>query len=175
MTNKNKGYSLIEMLIVIAIMAILSGLSAVSVSLIAKAKCQDAVQSFDSQLSNLWLQTKSTAGSQQIMYMTLEKSASGSCYQVKIYDGVASTPKETNVLEGNPERSRKCRVKIQYREKESDSFQEITDTNTINIKFDKSTGAVLEGAGEYMFTDTSDKKIASVYLNAMTGNHYYTK
>jgi prepilin-type N-terminal cleavage/methylation domain-containing protein len=172
MTNKNKGYSLVEMLIVIAIMAVLSGLSAVSVNLISKAKCQDAVQSFDSQLSNLWLQTKSTAGSQKIMYMELEKNATGSCYQVTIYEDTGSA-KETTVLEGNPERSRKCRVRIYYREKETDSYVEITSSK--KIKFDKSTGAVLEGAGEYKFTDLSGKKVASVYLNEMTGNHYYNK
>ena len=70
--NKNKGYTLIEMIIVIAIMAILAGVAAVAFNLISKAKVQDAVTSFNSQLSYSWLQTKASASKQKSMYAVIK-------------------------------------------------------------------------------------------------------
>jgi prepilin-type N-terminal cleavage/methylation domain-containing protein len=179
MTKKNKGYSLIEMLIVIAIMAVLAGLATFSITMITKAKCQDAVQSFDSQLSNLWLRTKSIAGSQVSMYMTVsQKKENGVvvAYQADIYEKDSSGTVrlvDSTVLEGNPQRSKKCRVVIKYRKQ--DTSGEPEEKESFTISFDKSTGAVTAGEGDYIFYDTSGNLISTVHLNKVTGNHYYSK
>ena len=102
MKRSNKGYSLVELLIVIAIMAILSGVAVVSVGLIKQARARDA-----DQLESGYGNDKGTDGS-------------GQWY----------------------------------------------------IKFDKATGAVLKGAGKYVFTDTKGDLVSTVYLDAATGNHY---
>ena len=51
--EKNKGYSLIELVIVIAIIALLTGLSFVTVSLLGSARAKEAAVDFDSQISDL--------------------------------------------------------------------------------------------------------------------------
>ena len=54
----NKGYTLVEMIIVIAIMAILSGMAAYTYGIVKMAKCNAAVDTFNNQLSSLWIKTK---------------------------------------------------------------------------------------------------------------------
>ena len=51
--TKNKGYTLVEALIVIAIMAVLAGLSMYSIGVIRDAKRSAAVTTFDNQISFL--------------------------------------------------------------------------------------------------------------------------
>lgn len=52
-TNKNKGYSLVEMIIVLAIVIILAGLSLVSMTLVNTARAKDASNKFGSEVSNI--------------------------------------------------------------------------------------------------------------------------
>ena len=56
--KKNKGYTLIEMIIVIAIMAILTAVAFVTLGVIHQAKCNAAVNSLDNQIGSLWIKTK---------------------------------------------------------------------------------------------------------------------
>ena len=166
--KRNKGYTMIEMIIVITIMAILSGLAAVSVGLIRKAKIQDAVTTFDSQLTNLWMSTKSISSDQKTMkaQLTLESSTdsiTGAAQQVyvwKITDGTTEVSKTTY------DKWYKY-VTIKYKGAEC-------DTTGWTIQFDKSTGAVVagNGSGDYVFEDKSGKEVATVHLDAVTGNHY---
>lgn len=169
--RKNKGYTLIEMIIVIAIMAILSGLSAVSISLMRKAKVQDAITTFDSQLSKIWLQTKSNATTQKNMYAVL-KEAENDSYSLIIYDsdstGTIKEKEKTELKKWSKY------VTITYEDVGSNQIEAGygDSTNGFYIKFDKATGAVLKGAGKYTFRGKDGAVAATVYLDAATGNHY---
>lgn len=57
--SKNKGYSLVETIIVIAIIGIVSVMAMASVSMIRSAKCKDAAVVFDSEISELIAKAKS--------------------------------------------------------------------------------------------------------------------
>lgn len=63
--KKDKGYTLIEVIIVIAIMAILSGMAFVTLSIIRQAKANAASASLDNQITNLWVQTKAISAAKQ--------------------------------------------------------------------------------------------------------------
>ena len=56
--KNNKGYSLVEMIICIAVIAILSGVAMVTVSLIHSAKAKEASVSFTSELSDIAIKSK---------------------------------------------------------------------------------------------------------------------
>lgn len=56
--SKNKGYSLVETIIVIAIIGIVSVMAMASVSMIHSAKCKDAAVVFDSEISELMARAK---------------------------------------------------------------------------------------------------------------------
>lgn len=181
--NKNKGYSLVELLIVVAIMAILCGLAAVSVGVIKKARAQEAVQTFNSQLSNIWLQTKSVASTQDSMYAEIVENANNEGYVMKLYDLVGGTVVDKNISgnsmnnDGNVTVTNGVTINkyvtITYTPTVGDASQDDDNiTGKFIIKFDKSTGAVLRGAGTYDFQDTTGSVIATVHLDAVTGNHY---
>ena len=159
MVKNNKGYTLVEMLIVLAIMAILSGLAVVSVGLMRKAKIQDAITTFDSQLTNLWMMTKATASDQKSMKGTWSVDADG-VYILTVAD------KTTTVSTTKYENWSKY-VTITYN-------GNACEVSGFDIQFDKSTGAVVsgKGAGDYVFMDKAGKKVATVHLDAITGNHY---
>lgn len=174
--NKNKGFSLVEMLIVIAIMAILSGLAFVSVGLIRKAKAQDALTTFNSQLNKAWLYTKSVSSSEQSMYFVLE-SDGGDGFNLKRCDKDASGAVTTEETTSYPKWNRY--VTIKYYKNEADYANgTVTSTSTddafvgFTIQFKKSTGEVMQGAGVYQFLDKSGTPIGDVHLDPVTGNHY---
>ncbi|MBO5468528.1 MAG: prepilin-type N-terminal cleavage/methylation domain-containing protein [Lachnospiraceae bacterium] len=56
--KRQKGYSLIEVIIAVAIMAILATMSFVTLGVINKARCSSAATSLEGQMSSLWIKTK---------------------------------------------------------------------------------------------------------------------
>lgn len=168
--KKNKGYTLVELLVVIAIMAILSGLAVVSIGLIYKAKIKDGMQVFNSQLSNTWLRTKSTASGAKSMYAEMEWSKNGFTYRIVDSSGEKSNTtlkKWSNAVEWK-------NLKISYTpESESQKMNGYgNDEKKWYIQFDKATGAVIKGAGTYEFINSQGTVAGTIYLDATTGNHY---
>lgn len=170
--KNNRGYSLVEMLIVIAIMAILSGLATMSISLIRRAKAQDALSTFNSQLSSAWLQTKSIGNSEKSMYFTIEPDADPASddYVLSLYDTDSSGSdvlKSTTTL-----KSWGKYVTITYTSSDAAQVETGYGTGKWYIKFNKATGAVVKGAGDYTFTGKNGIAVGTVHLDAVTGNHY---
>lgn len=61
--KKNSGYTLIEFIIVLAIMAILSGMAFVTLGIIKQAKCSAAASELDNQMASIWIKTKALSQS----------------------------------------------------------------------------------------------------------------
>ncbi len=196
--EKNKGYTLVEMLIVIAIMAILAGLSMFSVGIIRDAKRSAAVNAFDNQLSSCLVKTKATsevaASTDKVVCMYVYKRTIGtkSNYCIKIgyevTDGVQDISKKDG--SGNPI---VVGASATYATANSvdtnwDAVlpKDVTDIDFNGtsiglgkiIKFNKSDGSVSSGgAGTYTFykggtKDSGGTAYASIYLDEKTGNHY---
>lgn len=172
MKKNNKGYTLVEMLVVIAIMAILSGLAAVSIGLIYKAKIRDGMQVFNSQLSNTWLRTKSTATNATSMYAEMEWSADGFTY--KIIDSSGGEKSSTVLKKWTNSVVWMNNLMVSY--KPESTAQEQSGYGDSDkkwyIQFDKATGAVLKGAGAYEFSNADGDVVGVIYLDSATGNHY---
>lgn len=75
----NKGYSLIELVIVIAIIALLTGLSFVTLSLLGSARAREASVDFDTQVAEL----AQTAKSKLIRINSVDYP--DYCYCIKLY------------------------------------------------------------------------------------------
>ena len=56
--DDNAGYSLVEMIIVLAIVAVVSAMAIVSITMIHSAKAKEAAVTFDSEVSTLITKSK---------------------------------------------------------------------------------------------------------------------
>lgn len=179
--TKNKGYTLVEMMIVIAIMAILSGTSFLTIRIIKQAKRQAATNTFDNQISNCLIKTKATSpgtnGTDNPMRMIIRKRADGAYVIMNGYmKGDDITDASGKVL--NPNKNEDCEavlakeiVNIVY--KPSDTAQQLSGTDMI-IQFIKSDGSTLYGGGAYeIYAGKRNPELyATIYLDSVSGNHY---
>lgn len=178
MKRKNAGYSLVELVIVLGIIAVLSGLAAVTISAITTARATSAKESFNEELSTLQTMTKSqdkdsailvekVDGKYQLTYGTFSGNKAASADFADKTKFTADSSKDVVVLD---------RVKIMYAASSSDTAKELTEVNPSGIMiimFDKADGRVLSGSGIYTFNkDRSDNSVGRVTLNKTTGSHY---
>lgn len=192
--EKNKGYSLIELVIVIAIIALLTGLSFVTVSLLGSARAKEAAVDFDSQISDLASNAKSRLvvlnGEQYPSYcFCIKLYKEGKKYYIKkgyfnesavMYtEQILSPGDDVSVVskyifvEGENANDDKGigisgKVKIKY-EAPSQAETEITEDG-IYIIFNRS-GRCISGNGVYHFYKKSNNaNIANVTINK-NGSH----
>lgn len=196
----NKGYTLVEMIIVMAIIAILSGLSFITLGVINRAKCDTAADSINNQMASLLVKTKAISQAKnERLCMIIKKNTScstGAQTNVGTYsiilgtdsagDGTGFVEKEAGVTEAT---LAKVVEKIVYTEADSTQKSTCIGTSITNnnfdkaeggtlsgdiiayIEFNKSNGSVVKGAGRYDLY-YQNEIIATVYLDKDTGNHY---
>lgn len=184
--TKNKGYSLVEMLIVIAIIAILGTLSIFSIGIMRDARRQTAVNNFNNLISGCLVKTKAVADTGKPVAMVIQKRSDGKItVRTGYYDGtnVTKIGKSASPVVLSPEVETDCDATfpkdiaaIRYIAGADDSvYTEISATDIAVIKFRKSDGKVLSGAGKYQFikgTGDSSTVYATVVLDETTGNHF---
>lgn len=196
--KKNKGYTLIEMIIVIAIMAILTGVAAVTIGIIKEAKCDAAINTFQNQLDSLWIKTKSISqatvqatptdasnpqsqyplGMRILLNTDENDDVRDGSYQLILGFEDGATFEEKEVVSTMPEF-----ISIKYTPQAASTSTESQSHGTLTvldeegtvgstfIQFNKSTGAVKYGAGTYDFV-YNGRIVGSVYLDPVTGKHY---
>ncbi len=192
--KKNKGYTLIELLIVLAIMAAMTGVAFVTLGVMNQAKYSSAITTLENEISTFWVKTKALSqGETQTspsgtdpknIYPlgmlisentdTTDNVRDGS-YEVILgyYDGTTFIQKEVSTVLTNI-------IDIKYTAPASSSDQKhsvlTTEnangyTNSVYIQFNKSDGSVKYGAGSYEIF-YNDDSVGVVYLDPVTGNHY---
>ena len=184
--NKNKGYTLVEMLIVITIMVIFSGLSFVVLAIIKDAKRTTAVNTFDSQISSCLVRTKAVSGKgvNSDPYCMLIQKRSDNKGQYGIIMGYYSAGKIVNDkgVELSVDNDNDC-VAILPREVEGIKYdnKSIAEQSSMNsgdkylIQFNKADGSVTYGAGTYELISTRNRvtgTYAKIFLDRTTGSHY---
>jgi len=173
---KNKGYTLVELIIVIAIMAILAGMSFITIGIINQAKCSAAVTTVDNQLSSCLIRTKAVSNVATPMCMVVVQRNDGTFAIMtgKLDSSGALTYDDPNV-DDNCEAILPRQIhKIEYTP--SPAAQEFSAANgEMVIQFVKSDGSVKYGAGEYkMFTQRQggEHLCATIVVEASSGKHY---
>lgn len=167
--KNNGGYTLVEMIIVIAIIAILSGGAAITISAIRTSQATSAMERFDDEISALQMRTNSQNGNSAIK---VAKSADkdrnyeiyyGTCDKAGNFKADNAT-KPDAILEN---------VTIWYDGTyDASASQTVLDSQVIRIR--KSDGEVLSGDGEYKFIKyNSNGSVGRVTINKYTGSHTY--
>lgn len=178
--KKNKGYTLVEMIIVIAIIAILGGVSFITIGIIKESKRQSAVSKLDNQMSSCLVRTKavstSTNSTSTPLCIVIKKRADG-CYAVMTgyINGSDITDKAGNPLD--PDIDANCEEilskeisKIEY----SPATGQAWSGSDMVIQFIKSDGSTKYGGGSYtMYAKTDESKpYATICLDPVSGKHY---
>lgn len=165
--KNDNGYSLVELIIVIAIIAVLSGMAAFTLSAIKTAKATAALESFDTELSALATRTKAQSGDNAIMIKRVDDG-------YEVYYGKSSDGTEDKWTQTSTKAELTMTDVDIYYNKPGGTAEKLT-SNKI-IKFKKADGSVVTGAGLYEFKKggTSDA-VGRVTLNASTGSHYFGK
>lgn len=186
--KKNKGYTLVEMLIVIAIMAIVSGMAFVTIGIIYQAKYNTAIETFHSQLDSVWIKTKSLSEAnkdKKPLCLLIKENTDSSddvkdgCYELILgfRDGTKFTEKEvistlTEIIDIKfTATSNEQKINTLTVLPKTPGGASETLSDPMVVEFNKSDGAVRYGAGTYEFI-YNERVVGNVYLDEMTGNHY---
>ena len=150
----NKGLSLVEILVVVAIMSIMVGGASVSVSLAYSRDAEKCAKTIDTAMENARMLSLSEKGT-----FTLEVDMVGN----KLY--IHSSESAVPVLEEDLQK----RVSIYVPGQAS--------VNNVTVQFDKSTGKVVNMTGEdngilRITSENNTRKKATVVLVKGTGKHY---
>lgn len=181
--KKNNGYTLIEMIIVIAIIAILSAASFATVGIIHKAKAMAAASTLDNQIGALLVKTKALSEAKgQRLCMQIRKNSSDVTYAdgsiasansysliLGYHDGANFIEKEANTALATLPNI----ISVKQTEKKdsvNSSFNGYNEDTNMFIEFNKSNGSVRYGAGKYDII-FKGRIIATVELDSSTGNH----
>lgn len=182
----NKGYSLVEMIIVIAIIAVMTGVATVTITLLNSAKAKEAAVTFTSELSDV-----STKAKNQMVVLddgsgTMVKYPSYS-YCLKVYkdgsktyikkgyynpDGTSEATKYIFVDSENKNNGRgislSSKIEIKYMEpngveKKISTSAGSNSVTQVYIVFDRN-GRCIEGNGDYNFYKTNGNLVSTVNL-----------
>lgn len=200
--KNNKGYTLIELVIVISIMAILSGLSFVTIGIIKQARYNAAATTLSNQMGALNIKTKALSEG-ALKTSKTENKDYPLCMKLQYNDADVTLKDNTLLKKGTYSLILGYHTDSGFVPKE-DGVVETSLTNTITITYEPETDAQKSGFTDQDFVmDESDKTVcknmyiefdksngsvrygagkykivyndrvvATVNLDRATGNHY---
>ncbi|MGN0279660.1 MAG: type II secretion system protein [Lachnospiraceae bacterium] len=131
----NSGYSLVELIIVIAIMAVLIGTVFYSITMIFGANAKTCANNIQRAIADC----KVTTMGKKEAYMELYRAADGNVYtKLYVYEQTGATP-----VEGEPQKMGNSRVYVGYIKpgETPDAATELNSGDSVTIKFDRSSGS----------------------------------
>lgn len=177
--DNNDGYTLVELVIVLAIIVILTTAAFVTMSVMHTAKVREAASTFDSEITDLIARTRNQDVYQDTNGNGVKDSGEelpGYKFELGMYyeddryyiNNCFLTSGGTHQEAGTKRKSMSTYVRIRYTDFDGVYVNAaVTDGHT--IRFDKS-GACVEGAGTYRFLKKNGSVIATVTINK-NGSH----
>lgn len=171
MKKNNKGFSMIELIIVIAILGILTGMSTLSINYLKLANTRSAAKKIDSTLSKLKIDTMSK-NERPYLYVYNDGGKYYMLYSTKdtLSDAKVNSASGGTVIGGNA-------VEIQV--EKNDTMHTIGVDKSVRLGFKKGNGAFLpDKDGEYCTKlkvkgKNNSKVEYTIILVKDTGKHYF--
>ncbi|MDE5873621.1 MAG: type II secretion system GspH family protein [Lachnospiraceae bacterium] len=177
--DDNSGYTLAELIIVLAIIAVLTTAALVTMTVMRTAKVKEAAVTFDEEITDLIARTRNQdvyqdTNNNGIMDSGEElpgyKYEMGITYENDKYyiNNWYYLPGGTHSEAATKRKNLSAYVRIQYTDFDG-TYVNTTVTDGHTIRFDKS-GACVDGAGIYRFLKKDGSVIATVTINK-NGSH----
>ena len=158
-----KGFSLIELIVVIGIIAILATFSLSMLGRLRAANAEKAVQTLSASIKKLQANSMSKA---QKPYMYIYKV--GNTYYVRTSTNAALTATDLTASSGTELASG---IKISTKVNSADTATEITNTNFLKIYFQKDGSLGTGVTPIYIIVETPNSAARQIKFNRDTGKH----
>lgn len=163
--SNNRGFSLVELIVVVLITAVLAGGIAVSVSVIHDADVSAASKKLVSMLTAA--RSYTTSKSRDTIWLELSKESGGG-YYAQIYQGNKSTPAAAEVLSKEKIGGSSLTLKIKELKADGTACEiNVTDGNSVKFNFIKASGALTENYTD--ITVTNGSKTENIIVIKETG------
>lgn len=138
--KNNKGFSLIELIIVIAILTVITSASVVGFGYLYKTNVKSCVKKLNGALIKTQSYTTAKSAGNKDIGMKLTCDADGYCVE---YKGIATLGKEVIASK---------KVKIRYKDASGNVLGYVDASHPLEIYFDRSTGGLLpqDTSGNYI-------------------------
>ena len=155
--NNNRGFSLVELIVVVAIGAILIGASILSIASISGTAAKQCARNIESILNK----TKVTTMGKDTAAIELYKDGADGAYyyKVTVTNGKGETTAETKKIG-------RSNLEIRYSTDVSTTFDKASKldaSNTIKIEFDRSSGAEKTDISKIWVKHGSTEKTITIY------------
>lgn len=177
--DDNSGYTLTELIIVLAIIAVLTTAALATMTIMRTAKVKEAAATFDAEITDLIARTRNQdvyQDTNQNGVMDAGEELPGYKYEMGItYEGGKYYINNWYLLPGGTHSEAATRrkslstyVRVQYSDFDG-AYMNAAVSDGHTIRFDKS-GACVDGAGIYRFLKKDGSVIATVTINK-NGSH----
>lgn len=159
--KNNKGFSYVEFILVIGIMAVLVSMVSISMGLVSRTNVNRGAEKLDSSINRARNMAMAKGTDRSIVKITFD----GTKYYCYVGSVTGDSSKGREEIAMSP-------VTIGYSVQGGAAVQQITTTNPLVLKFDQSTGAFKAMAdGKYVtkLVFTNSDKTASITLYPETG------
>jgi len=175
--RNNKGFSLVELVIVIAIMAVLTGLISLGVGSITGSKVTKCAQNMESVIEKVRV---SSMGKSAVV-LTISKGADGAYYakqetvskKTTTVDGGSDDTVSSSIEERIGDSS--VNVAVAMSSDADGTYTQLADNNKIVLQFDRASGALKTDAnGKYVkciyIYNARQTRVKKILLYQETGN-----